>query len=128
MELHSRKIKVSVAFPPDTDTPLLAEENKSKPVITKMLSDASATVAPEVVAASVLSGIEHHSPLIVVGFDGWMLATLTGGMTPQPSPLMLLLEVLSAGLWKVVGLSYVAYFYSVIGKHDTDAAKPKKRA
>jgi 3-dehydrosphinganine reductase len=120
MELHTRKIKVSVCFPPDTDTPLLAEENKTKPLITKLLSDATQTVSADVVAANVVDGMEVHAPLIGVGFDGWMVATLTSGMTPQPSPLMLFVEVLTLGLWRLVGLAYVASFYHIIGRNDNN--------
>jgi 3-dehydrosphinganine reductase len=132
MELHTRGIKVSVVFPPDTDTPLLAEENKQKPAVTRLLSEASATVSADAVAGGAVAGLEAATPLVGVGFDGWMLSTLTAGMTPQPSVGMAVVDVLTAGLWRAVGLAYVAYFYAVIRRADkgagaTTAAAERKR-
>ena len=114
MELAPRRILVSVAFPPDTDTPLLAAENLQKPRITRLLSEASATVAPEVVAAGVVEGMERWAPAISVGFDGWMLSTVTAGMGPAGSPGAAALQALSMGLWRAVGLAYVRGFYSTV--------------
>jgi len=118
MELSARNILVSVSFPPDTDTPLLASENLQKPRITKMLSEASATVAPDVVGKSIVQGMEHWAPQIPVGFDGWMLSTVTAGMGPAGSVLTACSQVLTMGLWRLVGLLYVQSFYGVVKKHD----------
>lgn len=40
---------------------------------------------PEVVAAALLRGIERWRFFISVGFDGWMLSTVTAGMAPAGS-------------------------------------------
>lgn len=116
MELYNRHILVSLSFPPDTDTPLLAAENLQKPRITKLLSEASATVKPEEVANGIIQGMIHWEPLISVGFDGWMLSTLTAGMGPAGSLSNALVQSLTAGLWRAVALCYVQYFYSVVRK------------
>lgn len=116
MELYNRRILVSISFPPDTDTPLLASENLQKPHITKLLSDASATVKPEHVARSIVQGMVNWEPSIAVGFDGWMLATLTAGMGPAGSFSNALVQTLTAGLWRAVALCYVQHFYSVVRK------------
>lgn len=116
MELWPRRILVSLCFPPDTDTPLLAEENKTKPQITRMLSEASATVKPETVASDVIAGMERWTFQIATGFDGWMLATVTSGMSPAGSFVTGAVQVLTMSLWRLVGLLYVQYFYKVIEK------------
>ena len=116
MELAPRRILVSLAFPPDTNTPLLAEENKSKPEITRLLSAATTTVEPEEVARGIVAGMEHFSPSISVGFDGWMLSTLTAGMGPAGSWGAAVVQVCTMGLWRAVALFYVQDFYSTIMK------------
>ncbi len=116
MELAPRRILLSLSFPPDTDTPLLAEENKSKPAITRALSAATTTVQPQVVAAGIVAGMTHYSPTISVGFDGWMLSTLTAGMGPAGSWWSAVVQVATMGLWRAVALFYVQDFYSTVMK------------
>lgn len=123
-ELYSRNILVSQCFPPDTDTPLLASENLQKPHITKLLSESSATVPAATVAVSAADGLQHWRPTVPVGFDGWMLATLTAGMGPAGTLVDALVQVLTLGLWRLVALFYVQYWYrGVIARHDTVPAK-----
>ena len=121
MELAPRRILVSLAFPPDTNTPLLLEENKSKPEITRLLSAATTTVEPDVVARGIVDGMEHFSPAISVGFDGWMLSTLTAGMGPAGSWGAAVTQVCTMGLWRAVALFYVQDFYSTIAKQGSAA-------
>ena len=46
-EVRRDGISVSIAFPPDTDTPTLAEENRTKPKETFLISDATGLQQPE---------------------------------------------------------------------------------
>jgi len=50
MELQPYDISVTLSLPPDTDTPGFAEEEKSKPLETKLISQMASLVAPEEVA------------------------------------------------------------------------------
>lgn len=50
MELAPYNISVTLSLPPDTDTPGFAIEELSKPLETKLISETSALVSPEVVA------------------------------------------------------------------------------
>uniref|UniRef100_A0AAQ4REP8 3-dehydrosphinganine reductase n=1 Tax=Gasterosteus aculeatus aculeatus TaxID=481459 RepID=A0AAQ4REP8_GASAC len=50
MEIKPYNIYVTLAFPPDTDTPGLAEENKNKPLETKLISETSGVCQPDQVA------------------------------------------------------------------------------
>ena len=43
-------IKISVCCPPDTNTPMFHEEEKSKPEETKLMSETAGLFEPEVVA------------------------------------------------------------------------------
>lgn len=107
MELAPRRILVSLSFPPDTNTPLLAEENKTKPEITRLISAATTTVEPSEVARGIVAGMQRFSPSISVGFDGWMLSTLTAGMGPAGSWTTACVQVATMGLWRAVALFYV---------------------
>lgn len=118
MELHTRRIRVSLAFPPDTDTPMLAAENLQKPRITKLLSAATATVPPEAIAASVIRGMEHWRFFISTGFDGWMLSTVTAGMAPASTLATALVQAATMGLWRLIGLVYIQMFYGIVAKND----------
>ena len=114
MELHTRNILVSLCYPPDTDTPLLALENETKPEITKKLSESAAIVSPDIVGRGIVEGMIDFDPHISFGFDGWMLSTLTSGMSPSHSFLQTFLEFLSMGLWRLVSLIVVGGFYSTV--------------
>uniref|UniRef100_A0A8C9ZNJ3 3-dehydrosphinganine reductase n=1 Tax=Sander lucioperca TaxID=283035 RepID=A0A8C9ZNJ3_SANLU len=50
MEIKPYNIYVTVAYPPDTETPGLAEENKTKPLETKLISETSGVCQPDQVA------------------------------------------------------------------------------
>lgn len=50
MELKPYNISVTLCLPPDTDTPGFAIEELTKPLETKLISETSNLVSPEVVA------------------------------------------------------------------------------
>lgn len=47
-------IQVTLALPPDTDTPGYANENKSKPLETKLISETANLLTPEDVGNKIL--------------------------------------------------------------------------
>ncbi|XP_028631456.1 3-ketodihydrosphingosine reductase isoform X3 [Grammomys surdaster] len=54
MEVKPYNVYVTVAYPPDTDTPGLAEENKTKPLETRLISETTAVCKPEQVAKQIV--------------------------------------------------------------------------
>jgi 3-dehydrosphinganine reductase len=68
-ELKPFGVKVSVLLPPDTQTPQLEHENKTKPAETKAIAGAVKPKPPEVVARSLLQGIASGKFHIVPGLD-----------------------------------------------------------
>lgn len=60
-------IHVSVVYPPDTDTPLLHEENRIKPPETRILAGNIRVMQPDVVAAIMLRGILKKKMTIIPG-------------------------------------------------------------
>lgn len=69
-ELKQYGIKVSVLCPPDTDTPGLQEENKTKPEETKALTARTKLMQPDNVAQVLIKGMKRNRFLIIPGFEG----------------------------------------------------------
>ena len=51
---------VGCVYPPDVDTPQLAEENRFKPAETRAISGSIKPLQPAEVAASIVDAIEHR--------------------------------------------------------------------
>ncbi|XP_053484520.1 3-ketodihydrosphingosine reductase isoform X2 [Ictalurus furcatus] len=85
MEVKPYNIYVTVSYPPDTDTPALAEENKMKPLETKLISETSGVYQPEQVAKVIVKDAMQGNFSSSVGPDGYMLSALTCGMSPVTS-------------------------------------------
>jgi 3-dehydrosphinganine reductase len=79
-ELKPRGIRVSVVFPPDTDTPQLAYEAPFKPAETKALSGNAAVMSAEAVARAILKGVRRGQYTILPGDTGvlYRLGNLLG--------------------------------------------------
>jgi 3-dehydrosphinganine reductase len=68
-ELKPLGIGVSIVFPPDTDTPQLAYENKFKPFETKQLTGTANVLSPQVVAREILRGLQRGRYVIIPGLE-----------------------------------------------------------
>lgn len=68
-EMKPHGIRVSVVFPPDTDTPQLAFEEPFKPAETKAISGTAKALSAEAVARDMLRQAERGNFLIFPGFD-----------------------------------------------------------
>jgi 3-dehydrosphinganine reductase len=87
-ELKPRGIRVSIAFPPDTDTPQLTFESKIKPFETKAIAGNAAVVSAERVARDLLGGIERNRYIILTGFDSRLYYALTNILGAWMFPVM----------------------------------------
>lgn len=81
-ELKRSGIGVSIVYPPDTDTPQLAEENKTKPPETKAITATAEVWSADAVAQTILKGIEKRSFLITPGQEMTVLARLHSLIAP----------------------------------------------
>ncbi len=82
-EMKYRGIDVSIVFPPDTDTPMMADENKYKPFETKEISGSAGMLSPDEVAEATLAGIAKKKYLILPGFSNrffFVLNNFLGGL------------------------------------------------
>jgi 3-dehydrosphinganine reductase len=68
-ELKPLGINVSVIYPPDTDTPQLELENKTKPPETKMITGTARTWTAESVAQEIIQGINKRTFAIAPGLE-----------------------------------------------------------
>ncbi len=73
-ELKQLGINISVVYPPDTDTPQLEQENKTKPPETKMITATAKTWSAEAVAQEIIKGIKNKSFTITPGLEMTVLA------------------------------------------------------
>lgn len=83
-ELKPLGIQVSVAFPPDTDTPQLAFEEPLKPYETNFIAGATKVKSAEDVASDILKAMNRGKYIIIPGFDGkffYHLVNLLGNIT-----------------------------------------------
>jgi 3-dehydrosphinganine reductase len=79
-ELRPHGVRVSVVFPPDTDTPMLHKENETKPAETKRITGVIKPVQPEQVAQAVVRAIERSQYIVLPGLEVRMWYLLTNGL------------------------------------------------
>ncbi|XP_077348201.1 3-ketodihydrosphingosine reductase [Lithobates pipiens] len=114
MEVKPYNVYVTVAYPPDTDTPGFAEENKSKPLETKLISESSSLCQPDQVAKVIVRDAVHGNFNSSVGSDGYMLSSLTCGMSPVTTITEGLQQVVTMGLFRTIALFYLGSFDSIV--------------
>lgn len=81
-ELKADGVGVSVVFPPDTDTPQLAQENLTKPAETRAIAGAARVMSADAVAAAILRGVERRRFVIAPGPEMGLLAPLHSLIAP----------------------------------------------
>lgn len=68
-ELKPQGIEVKIVYPPDTDTPQLVAENKSKPPETKLITGSAKTWQATAIAQEILQGLNRRSMAIAPGLE-----------------------------------------------------------
>lgn len=69
-EMKPLGINISIIFPPDTDTPQLAYENKFKPYETKVIASSSKALTADIVAERTLKGVLKNKYMIIPSLEG----------------------------------------------------------
>lgn len=116
MEVTPYNIRVSLAFPPDTDTPGYIEEMKTKPLETRLISETSGLFKPDDVASAIVNDFVNGKFLSYVGVDGWMLSLLTSGMSPSSSIFESFQQVFLMGFFRAVSLVYLRGFDQIVAR------------
>lgn len=81
-ELKPLGIKIGIIYPPDTDTPQLVEENKTKPTATKLITANANTWTAEQIAQAIVQGINKNQFNITPGWEMTILGRLHSLISP----------------------------------------------
>ena len=81
-ELDDENIGISIVYPPDTETPMLEEENKIKPEETKLITGVVKTWSAEAVADCIMRGIARGAFAITPGMAITMMNRAPGVTIP----------------------------------------------
>ncbi|CAG9855536.1 unnamed protein product [Phyllotreta striolata] len=116
MEVKPYNISVTLALPPDTDTPGFENENKTKPLETKLISEVGGLVDPDVVAERLMQDALTGKFFSYVGMESFILTTLCTGMSPFKRIIDVLVESALLGLLRIISAFYITSFESIIKK------------
>ncbi|XP_050302858.1 3-ketodihydrosphingosine reductase [Anthonomus grandis grandis] len=116
MEAKPYNIQVTLAVPPDTDTPGFEEENKSKPKETRLMSESGGLYSPETVAKHLLEDALSGNFFSYVGFESFILTTLCVGMSPFKSLSDVLCQFIFLGPLRLIAAFYVKHFEGITTK------------
>jgi 3-dehydrosphinganine reductase len=81
-ELRSDNISVSVAYPPDTETPMLEEERKTAPRETQLICSLAKTWTADAVADSILSAVQRKKFAVTPGLTLTLMHRFPGLVIP----------------------------------------------
>jgi 3-dehydrosphinganine reductase len=81
-ELKRFGIRVTIAMPPDTDTPQLTEEKKLRPPELAIIASTGTVYPAEKVARDILAGVEHNRYIVITGMDTTFFYWLTNILGP----------------------------------------------
>ncbi|XP_072401973.1 3-ketodihydrosphingosine reductase [Diabrotica undecimpunctata] len=114
MEAKPYNISVTLALPPDTDTPGFANENKNKPEETRIISEAGGLANPDDVAKRLLDDALVGKFFSYYGFESTILTSLCVGMTPALRPIEVIIQTVILGPLRLLGCYYVTTFHQVV--------------
>ncbi|KAH7643138.1 hypothetical protein DERF_010540 [Dermatophagoides farinae] len=117
MELRPHNIRITVSFPPDTDTPGFANEQHGKPKITELISDEGGLFTPEQVAKKSLNDFLNNQFISTVGLNGFVVTTLCSGMMPCYSWSQRLLQISTMGPLRAIGLYFLYSCEQIVQKN-----------
>ncbi|XP_047332898.1 3-dehydrosphinganine reductase TSC10A-like [Impatiens glandulifera] len=115
-ELIAYNIHITLIYPPDTNTPGLVEQNKTRPALTSIIAASSGAMESAKVAKISMDGIKSAKFNVFCNFEGWMLGVVCAGLSPQRSYIMAFFEVVFASILRLVGLCFQWNWYQTILK------------
>ncbi|XP_043505635.1 3-ketodihydrosphingosine reductase [Polistes fuscatus] len=125
MELTPYNISVTLCLPPDTDTPGFATELLTKLLETKLISQSSGLVKPSAIADQLFKDALNGKFFSTVGIEGFMLCTISCGMSPFTIS-ELLAQVTLMGFLRLISVFYIISFQRIILKCMKTRDKNKK--
>jgi hypothetical protein len=130
MELLDKDVHVQIVHPPDTDAPGFHHENVDKPRETHLISEGTELMPPEQVAKRMVKEATCSSPKFSVYFalEGWMISTLTAGMSPETSWIDAVTQVSMMSVLRFVSFGYLNGFWRIITKHQMSSKESKENS
>ncbi|XP_023016777.2 3-ketodihydrosphingosine reductase [Leptinotarsa decemlineata] len=116
MEVKPYNISVTLALPPDTDTPGFELENQTKPIETKLISEVAGLAKPEQVARNLIDDALAHRFFSYSGFESYILTTLCVGMSPFTSFLDVIVQAVLLGPLRLLSVYYILSFNYIVKK------------
>lgn len=126
METKPYGVSVTLSLPPDTDTPGFANEQKSKPMETRLISESGGLVHPDIVAEQTIRDALQGKFFSYVGLESGIVAAVCAGMSPPSSFTSLIIEVLFMGPLRMVAAGLLIHFNNIVKKCKHDRNKNKK--
>ena len=125
---HHPDLHVQIAYPPDTDTPGFAQENRHKPAETTLISEFAGLADPDVVGQKMWrEATARPVPAFQVAFnwDGWLLCQLTSGFGPVTTLWDCVAQLSLLNLARWVALLYLAEWHRIIRKYQNSDSNRK---
>lgn len=117
MEATHCGVSVTLALPADTDTPGFAEEEKTKPEVTKIISGSGGLAKPQDVAVQIINDALSKKFFSVSGVESWILTILCSGMAPCRGFLLNVLMVVTIAPLKFIGQIIQWNFQRIVRNH-----------
>lgn len=114
MEVKPYNISITVAYPADTDTPGFIEEEKTKPLETRQISQVSSLLSPDIVAKCIFNDSLDGRFSSTIGIEGWLLSNLCCGMSPISSFSQMFIQILLLGPLRLMGIYFLKDFDKII--------------
>jgi len=118
-------LHIQVAYPPDTDTPGFAEENRRKPPETAVVSEMAGLCHPDFVARTLWreACVEHPRFSVSFNWDGWLLCQETAGFAPVTTLGEAVAQLSCLNLARWVTLFYLAEWHRLIRRYQNSHPK-----
>lgn len=82
VELEAKGIGITLCYPPDTDTPQLEAEKRTKPLATQKITEGGGLWSADAVAKALLDGIGKNQFIVAPGIQMRALNSLTSLIAP----------------------------------------------
>ncbi|XP_063535042.1 3-ketodihydrosphingosine reductase [Cydia strobilella] len=120
MELLGTGVRLTLAFPPDTDTPGLKNENLTKPKETMLISGSGGLQSADMVGKKMVHDAMIGRKYSVFGFSGNLMSLLFCGSIDSLS--QILVQISCMGILRTVMVGVLLYFHKIVW----DGLKEKK--
>ncbi|VVD03289.1 unnamed protein product [Leptidea sinapis] len=112
MELVGTNVRLTLAFPPDTDTPGFKNEELTKPKETKLISGSGGLHCPEEVGRKMMYDALNGKSYSVFGLSGHLLSLMS--CANIDSVTQVLLQIVSMGLLRAVVVMTMISFHKIV--------------